>query len=227
MSSSKDIFTKVTVESEKHRIFNDIALQKSQILAKTLEPLSEASILRAELIIGNELCCEVIASQGFSQKNGEFILQINLAGEKYLCTAPFEVRGTRTYIKTNVDLFHLQRRDDFRLKLPTSYHAYFNLNKVNQTPIQARLKIIDLSGGGCKIMVQTKTPHLTVNDLVSGSIELPDRPAILIQGQIRHETDDQHSQVAGIQFIGLSLPVKNRLVALVMDLYRQLFSRLV
>lgn len=226
MSSSKDVFTKVSNPQEKDRIFSDLAIQKVQLLAKTLEPLSEASILRAEHLIGNELCCEVIASQGFSELNGEFILQMTLADEKYLCTAPFETRGTRIYIKTGVDLFHLQRRDDFRLKIPSSYPAYFNLSAVNQKSIQTKLKIIDLSGGGCKVLIQSKAPHFIVNDTVFGQVELPDRPPIVVQGQVKHETDDVHAQVAGIQFIGLSLPVRNRLAALVMDLYRQLFSRL-
>lgn len=228
MSSSRDIFTKISDPSEKDRIFHDLCVSPSEIIAKPLSPQSETLLLKAEVFVGNELACSNLSKHSPPEGPGELILQITLGAEKYLCSTPYILRGKRIYLNTNTEVFHLQRREDFRLRLPVSYKATFELRTVNQKPRRARLQIIDISGGGCKVLVTPTPPAFNISDQVSGEIHLPDRPTISISGQIRHEDDDQHakSQVVGIQFTNMPLPVRNRLAALVMDLYRQLFSRL-
>jgi hypothetical protein len=222
MTGSRDIFTKINDLKDRDKVFYDLAAAKTEIVGKVHGTSSDTYILKAKFYTEHELECEVIGGTHSLPKTGEMIMQITLGAEKYLCSSPFHLRQDRVYMKTNVDLFHLQRREDFRLRLPMSYKAHLLIQNVNGKPVSEKRALIDLSGGGCKISNDRNLFPLVSNDLIAGELEFPDRPAVSVRGVIRHAGEDK----LGIEFSGISAPAKNKIVALVMDLYRELFSRL-
>lgn len=227
MPSNKDIFTKVTDPKIREKIFYDLAGSKSEIVGKVHGTSSETHLLQALVFSPPELECRISSSQKTIPQSGEFILQMTLGDDKYLCSTPYQMRDGHAFLRMEVDIFHLQRREDFRLRLPIGFKAYLEMKKCNGQSTTGRFQLVDLSGGGCRFFTTNKTEVLNINDVIEGEIILPARDPLKVKGVIRHQKDDEKtkSQTAGLQFADLTEPVKNRIVALVMDLYRELFSR--
>jgi c-di-GMP-binding flagellar brake protein YcgR len=123
-------------------------------------------------------------------------------------------------------LYHLQRREDYRIHIPSSYKALLEVNSINSQIRKLSIPIMDLSGGGCRIQVEPKVLSLKAQDQIKGHIFLPDRQPIQIVGTVRHiriEKNSKGQPICGIQFIGMSDITKNKIIAVVMDLYRELF----
>jgi hypothetical protein len=226
MTGQRDIFTKVTDSKIREKIFYDLAGTKSEIVGKVHGTSSETHTFQALVFSAPELECRVISSKAIPT-SGEVILQLTLGDDKYLCSAPYQVRDGRAFLRMEVDVFHLQRREDFRLRMPLSFKAYLEIKKLNGNPAAGKFQLMDLSGGGCRFLIPSKTLAVTVNDVIECEIILPDRDPIKIKGSIRHQKEDEKTkaQATGLQFIDLTELVKNKIVALVMDLYRELFSR--
>lgn len=226
MSTTKDIFTKVTDPQVREKIFYDLAGSKSEIVGKVHGNSSDTHLLQALVFSPPELECRITSGKTIPQK-GELILQMMLGDDKYLCSTPYQMRDGHAFLRMEVDVFHLQRREDFRLRLPVSFKSFLEVKTCNSKPVSGRLSLIDLSGGGCRLLISSKDLTLNLNDVIEGEIILPERAPLKIKGIIRHRKDDEKtkSQTAGLQFTELSEPTKNRIVALVMDLYRELFSR--
>lgn len=228
MNMQKDFFTKISDVAEKDRIFKDLGSSASEILAKSLEPNSELMHFKAESYQGNELTCVVQTKKSQLQSQGELILQFMLGSEKYLISTQYQVRQDKVIVQTKAQLFHLQRREDFRLRLPESFQGIFALEKQNSKPNFGKFHLVDLSGGGCRFQIKANVGELNIGDQVEGALILPQRDKISIKGTIRHEKDDDSTKtlMAGVQFVDLRPLEKNRIIAVVMDLYRELFSRL-
>ncbi len=231
MSSSlpnADIFTRISDSSEKARLFSDLAQTRSEILAKKLEPGADVFVLLAYDFNGQKLSCKLTGATHTLPNQGQLILTFFVGGEKYFQQADFTMAADIVSISAgNAPIFHLQRREDYRIKLPGLYKALLEMVSINGKTQKHAIPIMDLSGGGCRIQVDAKFLHLKVNDELKGHLFLPDRDPIPMTGSVRHVRVENHGKgplTCGIQFIGLTEPVKNRIVAVVMDLYRQLFA---
>jgi len=224
---SADIFTRISDNSEKARLFSDLATSRSEVIAKKLESTADVFVLLAYEFINNRLLCKVAGATHPLSGSGDLIITFFVGGEKYFQHADFQMKGDLVSISIQGPIFHLQRREDYRIKLPTGYKALLEMVSINGKTQKHSIPLMDLSGGGCRIQVDQKFLPLKVSDELKGHLFLPDRDPIPVACSIRHIRLDNHGkgpQICGIQFIGLTEPVKNRIIAVVMDLYRQLFA---
>jgi c-di-GMP-binding flagellar brake protein YcgR len=222
-----DIFTRISDSSEKARLFSDLAVTRSEILAKKLEPGADVFVLLAYEFSNQKLLCKLTGATQPMPQAGELVLTFFVGGEKYFQQAQYTLQADIVSITTAEHVFHLQRREDYRIKLPGLYKALLEMVSINGKTQKHSIPIMDLSGGGCRIQVDAKFLSLKVHDELRGHLFLPDRDPIPITGSIRHVRVENHGKgplTCGIQFIGLTEPVKNRIIAVVMDLYRQLFA---
>ena len=222
-----DIFTRISDPAEKSRFFIDLAKSRSEIIAKVPEPSAEILVLTAAEYHDPKLVCKIAGATSQLPPTGELILTFFIGGEKYFFQANYKVQGQQLSLLCLGPLFHLQRREDYRIKIPKSYQALFEIVAVNGKTDKKSIPLMDLSGGGCRIQVDPKVLPLKSPDLLKGHLYLPDRKPIPVAGSIRHtrmDSEGQSSMVCGIQFVDLGEPVKNKIVAVVMDLYRELFA---
>lgn len=228
MTTGKDIFVKVGNPDEQTRIFRELCTSTNTVIGKTFSPDSEIVQLKAELLNKDELTLQILSIDSHLPDSGDLVLQISIGDEKYLFSSHYSKRGKSILISTQVKLYHLQRREDFRLRLPSAYRVSFEISKHNQIEQKMSFQVLDLSGGGCRVASKVSLAKLKIGDHLVGELNLPDRSAIAVHAEIRHEEnpDGLLSHDLGLMFIGMSPPIKNRLAALVLDLYRQLYSRM-
>lgn len=224
---SADIFTKISDVSEKNRLFRDLAAARGEIHSKRPEPSADVLVLMATDFGDQTLTCRLTSGSHNQQSDGNLVITFFIGGEKYFFIGHYRVVGENILLKTTEPLFHLQRRNDYRIKIPVSYKALFEVVAINGTTKKLSIPITDLSGGGCRLVINTQVMKLNIGDEMRGHLFLPDRAPIQLTGSVRHMKEEVHAKNSvayGIQFVGLSELVKNRIVAVVMDLYRQLFT---
>jgi hypothetical protein len=224
---SADVFTKISDLSEKNRLFRDLAAARGEVHAKRPEPSADVLVLMAFDFSDQTLTCRVSTGAHNQQTDGDLVITFFIGGEKYFFMGHYRVVGETILLKTSEPLFHLQRRNDYRIKIPASYKTLFEVVSINGTTKKLSIPITDLSGGGCRLVINSQMIKLNVGDEMRGHLFLPDRAPIQLTGSVRHKKEEVHAKNSfayGIQFVGLGEMVKNRIVAVVMDLYRQLFT---
>jgi hypothetical protein len=228
LPQGQNIFVEITDETEKRQIFQALADNRSPIKAKTPDPAGELLGLKALALKLDEL--ETLSeSEAVSlPAKGELTLKFQAGTENYLCLTTFRSTKNKIIFQWKSRLFRLQRREYFRLRLPPSYKAFMLINKLNGVEIAHQGTLVDLGGGGCRIALKLNPEEWKVGDLIEGSLVLAQRTPIEISAQIRHRspmTSAKANTAVGFQFINMSAIVQNRIIAIVMDLYRELFSR--
>ena len=223
---SADVFTKISDASEKARLFADLVSGKSELLAKLPDPIADVFTLMSQQYKNTNVFCKVLGNHPHLPTHGEIILYFFIGGEKYFYQTDFNVVGDQIVLKTDEALFHLQRREDYRIKIPASYRALLELVSISGKTAKHSIPILDLSGGGCRIQFDPKLLPMKVQDELKGHLFLPDRDPISIIASVRHiktDTSGKKPSTCGVQFIGQTEPLKNRIIAVVMDLYREFF----
>jgi c-di-GMP-binding flagellar brake protein YcgR len=224
---SADIFTRISDVSEKNRLFRDLAAARGEVHAKRSEPSADVLTLMAFDFAEQTLSCKITHANQPVHTDGDLVITFFIGGEKYFFMGHYRVVGENIQLKTSEALFHLQRRNDYRIKIPMAYKTLFEVVSINGKTRKMSIPVTDLSGGGCRLIISTQTLKLNVGDELRGHLFLPDRDPIQLVGSVRHKKEEVHAKnniAYGIQFVGLSEIVKNRIVAVVMDLYRELFT---
>ena len=224
---SADVFTKISDASEKARLFTDLVAGKSELLAKLPDPIADVFNLLAGQYKNQNVYCRVIGSHPPLPPKGDIILYFFIGGEKYFYQTQFVMDGDQVVLKTDDSLFHLQRREDYRIKIPGSYKALLEIVSIAGKTAKHSIPILDLSGGGCRIQFDPKILPIKIQDELKGHLFLPDRDPISIVASVRYIKADTYGKKpssCGMQFVGLTEPLKNRIIAVVMDLYREFFA---
>lgn len=224
---SADIFTRISDPAEKTRHFLDLVKSRGEIVAKRPEPSADVFLLLAQNYTNEKLICKISSTVGFFKPQGSLILTFFIGGEKYFFQTNYEVVGDQITLFCENPLFHLQRRLDYRIRIPGGYQALFEIVALNGVTHKRSILLQDLSGGGCRIKVDPKVLFLKTQDELKGHLYLPDRNPIGVTGSVRHIRVEGYGEgplICGIQFIGLTEPIKNKIIAVVMDLYRELFA---
>ncbi|GIL16810.1 MAG: hypothetical protein BroJett040_05610 [Oligoflexia bacterium] len=228
MKNGEDIFLKVKDPKEKESIFQSLSQNHFEMICKSVAKSEEIIILEPLTYMKNTLTCRRLPEQK-PVPEGNLIIQFMVGAEKYLMQTSHSTKDDQIYLDVSSDLFHLQRRNDFRLKLPVGYKAQLQIHEHNQKPLKdVNVTVLDLSGGGCRIEVDTNDLALNLNDTLSCEIKLNKRTPISALAQIKHASPNPlNPQIYwyGLQFVQLSAPSKNKIIAAVMDVYRELFTR--
>ena len=227
MSEDKDIFTRISSFDERMKLFEDLARAKAEVLCKGKE---DAVIrLRSQNLNYAEGYLDCTVEKGTPVKDAEEVLgHFFLGSEKYYFQATVSLMKNRVHLVLSENVFHLQRRQNYRVRIPENYKAHFNIVKVNGTNLPIPGQIADLSGGGCRVLYMLTSPLMKLDDTVVGSLAIGKRDPIELTGVVRHiKIDSVNSSLQnfGIEFTSLTPIIENRLFALTMDLYKEIFKR--
>jgi c-di-GMP-binding flagellar brake protein YcgR len=153
-----------------------------------------------------------------------------IGGERYFFSSTVRIEKDQIALRIDQDLFHLQRRQNYRIKIPDAYTATLLISQLNKAGSKLTGQISDLSSGGCRVVMTASTPVLEIGDIISGHIVIGKREPLEIEGTIRHHkleaTTKSSKQTFGVEFRQLDHFLEGKLFAITMDLHREFFSRL-
>jgi hypothetical protein len=225
---SADVFSKISDPIEKEKILRDLAQSKTEIIAKSLDAKADLLLLSPFVLENQDLKCRILGTtQHRLPEKGTIIISYILGGEKYFQMVDFIKKENHIVLIDNYPIYYLQRREDYRVRMTPSYKILLETSSVNNIVDKRSVPIQDLSGGGCRIQLDASSPHFKVGATINGHLFLPDRDPIEVQCVVKYSRFDGTSKVNpiyGLQFISLSKITKNRIIALVLDLYRQFFA---
>ena len=226
--TGENIFVKIR-NDEKTSIFTELADRRTILNAKYLDPNGVLFLIEAENFSNNQLRCHFKEHPKPYPQNQPLIVQFATSWEKYLFQDDTKFQGDTLYLDAQADLFRLQRREDFRLKLPSSFNALFTITVLNGDAGKMDVTILDISAGGLRISAQRHLTHFTKGDHFEGKLQLKGRPPIMLKLEAMHViTDPMNEKLTqvGCRFRDISPIEKNKFTALVMDLYREIYSRM-
>jgi c-di-GMP-binding flagellar brake protein YcgR len=225
MESGQNIFTPVADPKEKKKVLTDLVRYSTEVILKGIEPKADVFMVTPQSLIGDDsLLCRILGTPMISAKELEVIVQFTLTEQKYLSQAKSQIADDGIQLSFSGPLYRVQRRQDFRLRLPASFQGTFSLVHDGR---QFTLKLADISAGGCRVEAPPAfAPQQGAN--YKAILATAKRNDLHVEGTVRHiaeHPDKEGYQLIGFQFINQSQIVKNRMAALVMDLYREFFTK--
>ncbi|MCE2997949.1 MAG: PilZ domain-containing protein [Flammeovirgaceae bacterium] len=226
MTFDKSIFNKLNA-SEVEQLLKDLESSRTEIHCKG--KADDVYKLRVSQLKSTSIDCLLLNDSAQPELTIEqVIVSFFIGAERYFFTSELAVGKEKYSVKNPTEIFHLQRRQNYRFRLPASYPAYFKIQKHNGRSIQLVAKIIDISAGGCKIsLVNTEKnplPKFLVNDLFEGTLEIKSKANLTVTTQTRYSGEDKldkNTFVLGLQFAFLSPIMESKLYALSLELYRE------
>lgn len=215
----KEPVFKTTPSIDKTKIFYEL-IQKNRPFWIKGTPDSVISMKPTHLDETHKLWLEFTDYPIELNDQEQAVCHFQLGAEKYFFVAHFKKTNNGCIVHLNEPLYQLQRRQNYRLPIPDSYKAFFNIKKN-----ELSLKVKDISATGCRI-ISTDT-DFRLNDEIQGELKIGKRDPIKLTCVIRHiQQDPSHKNQFfwGTEFKYLSKIAENRLFALTMDLHRELFK---
>lgn len=218
----KEIFTLISKVEEKEKIFQDLANAHGEIICKGQD--ENLIKLRVQTYQNKILECRNESSTTF--KNGEdFLGYLFLGGEKYYFEGKFQAQQDFCSLSLPAELYHLQRRQNYRVRVPDGYAASFNIVSANGKAANIAGRLADLSSQGCRVLYSHDNFSLKVEDHVLGYLIIEKKVPLELQGLIRHIKLTDGGQICGIEFSPLSSILENKLFAITMELHKEIFKR--
>lgn len=225
---AKDMFTRISDHTEKMKIFFELSEKKVEVLCK---PTTDDIIhFHVQRMARQKLVCSLPPHSSVPHPLPDTVVATFFLGtDKYFFMAKLSLAEGEFYeLDLSQDLFHLQRRQSYRIRIPDSYHSRIELSRVNDQPNDLEGTIHDLSSGGCRILLPQGESALNSGDRVEGVLHIGVRPTLPFVGEVRHaKVDSQNSanQMIGIEFVNMNPAMETRLFGITMELHRELFSR--
>lgn len=219
-----DIFNLISRIEEKIQLWNDLAQAKGELLCKGKEDV--ICKLRAQFFNSKTQCLECAyetADNLFPAE--EYLAHFFLGGEKYYFQSIERNHNNKIIVPLPSELYHLQRRQNYRVRIPDNYNAYYNIVILNDQPLNIIGRLGDLSSQGCRIVCQDRSPLLSLNDKVTGHVIVGKRSPIEINGIVRHIKTVNNIQTCGVEFSSLGPIVENKLFMMTMEIHKEVFRR--
>lgn len=221
----KDIFSLVSRPEEKIKLWQDLAQAKAEIICKghadSLCKVKAALYLSSLQILE----CQFQGSPLSPQE--EYLGYFFIGGEKYYFKAKAALHEGKLRIGIPAELWHLQRRQNYRVKIPSGFAATYDIAEVNGAPQKIAGKLADLSSQGCRVVYQLKNPLMKVGDAVIGNLQIDNKTPFAVQGLVRHikvDEGNQFIQTFGIEFTPLDAITENKLFAITMEIHKRYFK---
>jgi c-di-GMP-binding flagellar brake protein YcgR len=217
------VFKNVGSGAEKKSLFERLTSEEGEIVLKGKQ--DESYTVTAISLGENQIQC--ITPPGVTLKFGlkETVTATFYVGnEKYL----FETSITNFEGGANLtilNLFHLQRRKNFRYTLPTNYAADFCVTTLNQKTASVTCRLLDLSTEGCAVLMTPDMTSLKQDDRLEAAIFLGDRDPILVQGFVKNLRSRGDDLILGVEFNHLANASEHAITSAITDLQREIYLR--
>lgn len=226
----KDIFTKISDLDDRVRLARDMVRLKGELICKS-QSSEDTFRLEASRIEGTArvVCVHKSGTSMPSPVPVAVIVSFSVGSDRYfLMTSLSNIGGGYFEVDFSKDIFHLQRRQSYRIRFPDNHKSTYEIGRLNSQPRTMTGGIWDISTGGVRLLFPHDRPLLTVDDVVEGVLNLGQRQPLSFKGQVRHvkfERDDILRQIVGVEFLEMTTVMENRLFAITMELHRELLTR--
>ena len=226
--SNQEIFNKISSLEERHKIFNDMIKMRVEVFCKgTSDEVFKLSCER--LSADQKMICNFSNNESFRPSTpSSLVCQFSLSGEKYFFKSTLDFRIKSYLLDLSGDLFHLQRRQSYRIRIPTSTRSTALVTH-NDTQEKLQALPFDLSTGGCRLCFTKENLSWKLMDKVTLELKIGQREVLVLPGVIRYikaETQPKASIHVGLQFEGITSVLEKSLFSITMELYREFFSHL-
>ena len=219
------IFKAVNSAQDKKHLFDKITESQGEIVVKDKQ---EHSIPLKAVSMNDQGQIQCDIPEGVTLKYGfqdVLTATFSLGGEKYLFEASMGPYKDGVNL-TVFNLFHLQRRKNFRYVLPQNYIGTFKVKSLNHKAVSIECKLVDLSTEGCAAVWSMDMNSMQMDDVVDAEICLGNRPPIPVGGYVKNmrmKTDMEF--VLGVEFDHLPKSSEGKIIATLTDLQRELYLR--
>ncbi|MBO9667690.1 MAG: PilZ domain-containing protein [Bdellovibrio sp.] len=217
------VFKNIGSASEKKSLFERLTSEEGEIVLKGKQ--DQSFIVTAISLGENQIQC--ITPEGVSMKFGlKEVVTANftVGGEKYLFEAyvmNFEGGANLTVL----NLFHLQRRKNFRYTIPTNYAADFCVTTLNSRSTKISCRLLDLSTEGCAILMTPDMASLKQEDRIEAAIFLGERDPILVQGFVKNLRARGDDLILGVEFNHLANASEHAITSAITEMQREIYLR--
>lgn len=150
-------------------------------------------------------------------------------------TCLFQIKDDRYFFKshlnsTNTDysidipneIYQLQRRNDYRVAMPIGVIYNCEIQMLNQTEMNVKAEIRDLSLGGCQISLQGLNSEFKESDRIELYLKLDKFEFYKLAIEVRHIKfiESQDNTLIGASFSETNSEVNSQMLALLMHLDR-------
>lgn len=210
------ILKQVTDTGFKQRILTKLLETHGIVILK--DKFGRKLPLKAVSIHDTKITCAAAVKMDLDFSYSEnYTAHIALDHEKFM----FEVAPTTKnglVVLTIYRIFHLQRRQTMRYRVPQDASMKLVINSINSTPCTLECPVTDINSLGCSINLST-TMQLNTNDLIDATISTYGEEPVQLQGVIRNVRPQGNGNVAGIEFHHLMYAGEERLTAMVAALH--------
>lgn len=153
------------------------------------------------------------------------MMNFNLNSEKYMAEVQARLKGTLLSLSV-LNLFHLQRRRNFRYILPPNHPGFFRVKTMGTKVIQTTLRLIDISTEGCAVQMSDQHLDMNVGDELTGEIVLEGQKSILVTALLQNiRANEDQTLTLGIKFVHTAQNREGDIVQALTLLQRSLFLK--
>lgn len=226
----KDIFALIDRNEEKSKLWKDLAQAQGEIICKGQEDV----VCKLRVLSYNSKSESVeckFESKDVLKSQEEYLGHFYLGGEKYYFQSAALTQQDRITVPIPKELYRLQRRQNYRVRIPDGYGASYSITTFNGKPEKWASPIADLSSQGCRVNFKGSSPQIKIGDKLGGTLLIGKRPPLEVQGIVRHvkltegDSPNQTTQTLGIEFSPLPSILENKLFAMTMEIHKEIFRR--
>ena len=213
-AAGNDPFEKVKDPEEKKKILQSLVKAQTSVFLSVAKS-KKGYVIFPQLYVRDQMTIQGPDELRKSLQDGdEVFFEFSSGDEKYICKTKIQLAQNLLKVDLSVDLYKLQRRDDFRLRLPASYSAQFIIQK-------RKYQVLDISAGGCRIQAEA-APDIKMGGHLAGTLQLKGRdPINILAAEIVHMTADHK---IGLRFQKLADLDRSEIHGVVIAIYRELFT---
>lgn len=216
--NDKQIISNLLADVISHQTQIWIKVENYKTINSTLVLFKESSLfLKLEF---QELHKNLIGTKIFCQ--------FTLAGEKYFFNGILKVENIQLVITQVKQIFLLQRRNNFRVKIPPNYGAYLIFKKINGSDCEIKSQLLDFGAGGVKAKLAKIHFPLIEGDPVNVILKIHTKDEISLLGEIKNISTHYYEAdfiSFGVMFTNINPEMEARLFSIANDLYRELYSK--
>lgn len=236
----KTPFEKIRSLVEKRNYFQELIQRQEAIVCKD-DRDHLFSLMPKKIVDESDLQGICVAIDSLPDKNGNIIGNFGIGEEKFFFHGSMTMQSfSEVTLSIDCDLFKLQRRTHVRLQIEPEVRLHLIITKYKGRSTYIEAQVSDISAGGARIhfpefpvhshpgIATARNPGLRAGEKFMCVVHPPSGKTIEVMCEVKHQLQsavlgDEMDQF-GCEFIELTPLVKNRLLAMSMDLQKKIVA---
>jgi c-di-GMP-binding flagellar brake protein YcgR len=197
MSTEQQFFNPI-LESEKISILEYIQNNNAECVIKVFDSFWKTQFLKT-----NKGHIQILKKNFIELKNEKIIVSFESVGDQFFFESVIESSDTQLVVRIPEKIFKLQRRNDFRVTIPSNIKPIVKLKKYPDLKVEIR----DMSLGGCKISIKTEFKlELDVNMEIEMQMKVLEFEENKLYAVIKFTDfiENAKTLILGLQFVDLN-----------------------